>query len=989
MGKGNSAINRCATARNQFLSRQENPFMLKRTHFTLSILLLALLAATIEAQKTQSIPSPSQSRQVLASASGGAVRFSSLGELIQLRLEVIGSAGELLFDSGFQTGNVMDWSGVDTTGKRLVDGPYLCIVSVKDSSGQITRKQAIASLRNPSLGLQPLDSALLSAAQTQVASEGNAEGAGLMILEPESSSATAIIAHDGVTAHLVSGSGGLAISGGNFFANKVLEHVRLTAEGNLGIGITNPQARLDVAGRIRASEGIVFPDGTVQFSAARKTLGAASQQSGQMPQAQGEAGTQAVDISGTGTTGKISKWTDGPNGVLGDSNITETSGALGINAPPDTRFRLDVNGSVRFRGSNPGFNLEGLRAAGNIWAFQTVDDDGRFRLFGQDNVNPGVERLTINLGTGNVGLGATTPLRHLHVRGASDQEIGIESTDAGGRQWTLLSSRGSNSGRFEIIDRTAAANRFTIQSDGSVGIGTITPTAKLDVIGAINTSTQYNILGQRVFSANNSSTFVGWLAGNTGTGNTFFGSQAGRDISSGTANAFFGDQAGVVNTTGTSNAFFGNFAGGANSSGLSNAFFGRSAGNANTTGNFNTIIGALADVAGSSDLTNATAIGARARVDQSDSLVLGSIQGFNGATASVKVGIGTTTPQRHLHVKGAGDQEIAIESSDTDGRQWTIQSSRGTNFGRFEIIDRTANVSRIAIEGTTGQVGIGTTSPFSTLDVNGTFGVNGNVGGGHVALINNDADTAGADGLEIKIRGGGFLVETNNFITFRHGGVGTAYGAIQANGSGGIELISGAADYAEFLPRLNPAETLQAGELVGLHGGKITRQTQGASKVMAVSSNPIVLGNDPGEKLRDGYEKIAFIGQVMVRVRGKAKAGDFIIASGLNDGTGVAVSPEQITAEQFAQAVGQAWESSADEGVKSVRTAVGLIERDPTMSRLLEAHRKQTAQIAALAARLTAIEARINKESVAYRRVANRKGKRAAKESRVAVGFAR
>ena len=53
-------------------------------------------------------------------------------------------------------------------------------------------------------------------------------------------------------------------------------------------------------------------------------------------------------------------------------------------------------------------------------------------------------------------------------------------------------------------------------------------------------------------------------------------------------------------------------------------------------------------------LTNATAIGYRANVRQSNSLVLGSINGVNGATSTVKVGIGTNVPLQRLHVEGAG-----------------------------------------------------------------------------------------------------------------------------------------------------------------------------------------------------------------------------------------------------------------------------------------------------------------------------------------------
>ena len=70
------------------------------------------------------------------------------------------------------------------------------------------------------------------------------------------------------------------------------------------------------------------------------------------------------------------------------------------------------------------------------------------------------------------------------------------------------------------------------------------------------------------------------------------------------------------------------------------------------SGNSNTFIGAYSGPASATQLSNATAIGANAVVSASDSLVLGSINGVNGATASVNVGIGTTGPVDKLQVVG-------------------------------------------------------------------------------------------------------------------------------------------------------------------------------------------------------------------------------------------------------------------------------------------------------------------------------------------------
>jgi hypothetical protein len=68
---------------------------------------------------------------------------------------------------------------------------------------------------------------------------------------------------------------------------------------------------------------------------------------------------------------------------------------------------------------------------------------------------------------------------------------------------------------------------------------------------------------------------------------------------------------------------------------------------------------------------------------------------------------------------------------------------------------------------------------------------------------------------------------------------------------------------------------------------------------------------------------VAFMGQVPVQVRGPVQAGDLLVASGLHDGTAVAVSPANLSPALANQIIGQALESSRDSGVSLINTLVG------------------------------------------------------------------
>lgn len=149
---------------------------------------------------------------------------------------------------------------------------------------------------------------------------------------------------------------------------------------------------------------------------------------------------------------------------------------------------------------------------------------------------------------------------------------------------------------------------------------------------------------------------------------------------------------------------------------------------------------------------------------------------------------------------------------------------------------------------------------------------------------------------------------------------------IAASGAG-VTYESGSGDYAEWLERLDPEEEIISGDVVGVFGGKISKNTEGADHVMVVSIRPIVLGNMPPDGQQANYEKVAFMGQTPVKVIGHVQVGDFLIPTGMDNGLAMAVSPERIRIDQLREVIGVAWDENS-EFYGLVNTAVGLTTAD-------------------------------------------------------------
>ncbi|MEH6538093.1 MAG: hypothetical protein V7719_16955 [Psychroserpens sp.] len=141
----------------------------------------------------------------------------------------------------------------------------------------------------------------------------------------------------------------------------------------------------------------------------------------------------------------------------------------------------------------------------------------------------------------------------------------------------------------------------------------------------------------------------------------------------------------------------------------------------------------------------------------------------------------------------------------------------------------------------------------------------------------------------------------------------------------GVSYQSGAGDYAEWLPKENINAHFSAGELVGIKNGLVTKNIWGAEKIMVVSTRPIVLGNMPQKSNEKNNVKIAFIGQVPVKVLGSVSPGDFILPNILDNRYGTAVNPKEMKALDYKRMVGVAWNIiGVSEGINIVNVAVGI-----------------------------------------------------------------
>lgn len=247
-----------------------------------------------------------------------------------------------------------------------------------------------------------------------------------------------------------------------------------TTDGKIGIGTSNPDAKLTVNGEIKTTSGIRFSDGTVQTTAA----------------------------TGTGTSFNVFPLSAASPGPLTFSGNSLT----GFYAYSSTDFpgSYYVGLNIRSGGSAAGqlaMNWNTEETAPSKIYFRTNDDTGTTSAW-----SPWTRLLTEKDifvdSSGNIGIGTAEPLtygaeaRTLHIDGGTNAaEIRLTNTTTGTAQLNggLLQQAGNQLYLWNVENSflslgTNNAERVKITADGNVGIDVTTPTSKLHVAGQIRTS---------------------------------------------------------------------------------------------------------------------------------------------------------------------------------------------------------------------------------------------------------------------------------------------------------------------------------------------------------------------------------------------------------------------------------------------------------------------------------------------------------------------
>jgi hypothetical protein len=262
-------------------------------------------------------------------------------------------------------------------------------------------------------------------------------------------------------------------------AGTAVNAMTILGNGNLGIGTTSPASKLHVTGSVVGTIAELY-------------------------------NTEAND--GNGLYIKAGGINSGKYALVVDNNASSriltalANGNVGIGTTgPDVK--VHVLGASYSTASSVNINVKFQGGGGNGLGFGTIDATSTYASWIQSgyvsNFGTATYNLLLNPLGGNVGIGTISPELKFDVNGDAQIRGYVELSEADGsrnglistykaitgsgsdRSLAIFTEGGSNGDDLHFMTGGFATSKMTILSGGNVGIGTATPTAKLDVSGTI------------------------------------------------------------------------------------------------------------------------------------------------------------------------------------------------------------------------------------------------------------------------------------------------------------------------------------------------------------------------------------------------------------------------------------------------------------------------------------------------------------------------
>ena len=516
--------------------------------------------------------------------------------------------------------------------------------------------------------------------------------------------------------------------------NSLGEVLNINYQGNVGIGTTSPTSPLTV-----------------------KSNSVSSQSSGIALQANGST-DDIIKMGEKSTNGgrlhmfdggveKIAFYTDGTDNHIsaGNVGIGTTSPSTKLHLADSSDVYLTIESTSASTTEEVAIKYSNFSTGSNYW-WQGLNQSANWSLGYGTSFSGSSTKLLVDT-SGNVGIGTTSPGRKLSINGSieltgSDMTLNTTSAairrgtsgqmflDAPGDVTVTIDSNSNNTDRVFNVRKDTGSELFRIQENGNVGIGTTNPQRLLSISNNDATTTPQLLItqngtGDAVIGFNRPG-HQGWAMGiDSSIGNNFeiHNSSGGVDSSSQLAITPSGNVG--IGTTSPSEKLDVN----------GNATF---AGDVLVEDNLyltdaGTVRGKIQ--LNSSDRDNldikAVSLGSLMRFYTADTLAL-TLDDSQNAIFTGNVGIGTTSPAAkldiHYFTSGGNDDLLNIGLDATNPTRAKIYTEDyNGNFGLWD--SGSTQKVKVSAGGASyfngGSVGIGTTSPLSKLNVNGSIKIEG------------------------------------------------------------------------------------------------------------------------------------------------------------------------------------------------------------------------------------------------------------------------